>query len=235
MGSVHTFKPQDLGRDQATQAQIREFENFVAFAAHDLRAPIGQMQSLVTLLRQDFVDMGDGKIEVLGHLADVVETSFQVLTDVLDYAQTAQDAMPPEVFELGPLCETQRRMLDRQNRLSLSYPQMRLKADRISLGIVLRNLIDNALRYAGRAHVSVDIDPRQLGPGMLQITVTDDGTGFSDPATAFDWRPGERRTGGYGLRGLKRLLDARGGGIAALPPRQGQGAHIVLQFPGVIL
>lgn len=235
MGSVHKLNTARAVSDKAMQAHLRELENFVAFAAHDLRSPIGQMQSLPELIRDDFVDMGDGKIELLAHLADVVESSFQVLTDVLDYAQTAQEVMPEEVFALAEVLETQRRILDQGGRLQLRYDRVRLRADKVSLGIVLRNLIDNALRYAGEDQVKVEIRLRDLRDHQVEFVVTDNGKGFDDPARAFEWKQQTKRTGGYGLRGLKRLLEARGGGIRALPPPSGRGAHIVLRFPGALM
>ncbi|NRB02346.1 MAG: hypothetical protein HRU30_03695, partial [Rhodobacteraceae bacterium] len=67
--------------------KVKELETFIAFAAHDLRSPIGQMQALVDLIADDFVDMGDGKLQLLEHLSEVAASSYQVLTDVMDYAE----------------------------------------------------------------------------------------------------------------------------------------------------
>ena len=212
--------------------KVKELETFIAFAAHDLRSPIGQMQALVDLIADDFVDMGDGKLQLLEHLSEVAASSYQVLTDVLDYAETGQQEMPAERFCLRDLCQTQAHILDTTNRLTLAVQDVELLADKVSLGIVLRNLIDNALRYAAKKDVHIEIAVFADAPNALRLEVSDDGEGFEDPSAVFEWKAKAKRTGGFGLQGLKRLIEGRGGAIMAVPPVSGQGAHFRIYFPG---
>ena len=60
--------PPPLAPAAGLGSRSAELENFIAFAAHDLRAPFAQMESLLDLIKEDFVDMGDGKLALLHHL-----------------------------------------------------------------------------------------------------------------------------------------------------------------------
>ncbi len=113
---------------------------------------------------------------------------------------------------------------------------MRLDAVRISL--MLRNLLDNALRHnrGNRGPVVLAIEPE---PDHVTISVTDHGEGFSEPelelaGEAF-WRRdrGRSRTrGGFGL-GLylaRRIAQAHGGDLQ-IESRAGEGARISVSIP----
>jgi signal transduction histidine kinase len=110
--------------------------------------------------------------------------------------------------------------------------------DAEQLRTVMRNLLDNAVKYALPDSKAIQVTV-ETGGGMARVRVTDDGVGIPredaerifEPFFRVD-RSRSKESGGYGL-GLsicKRVMEAHGGQIA-LEPGAGRGASFVLSFP----
>jgi len=52
-------------------------------AAHDLRTPMNNVKTMADMLRHDFQDMGDGKLELINMLERVAVKSTNLINDVL--------------------------------------------------------------------------------------------------------------------------------------------------------
>jgi signal transduction histidine kinase len=110
--------------------------------------------------------------------------------------------------------------------------------DAEQLRTVLRNLLENAVKYSrpDSRTIEVSVENHDDGP---TVRVDDDGVGIpaEDAARIFEPffrvdRSRSKESGGYGL-GLsicKRVMEAHGGRIA-LESRNGRGATFVLVFP----
>ncbi|MET0259254.1 MAG: extracellular solute-binding protein, partial [Methylobacterium sp.] len=115
----------------------------------------------------------------------------------------------------------------------------RLDGDRVVLREMLRNLLDNALRYSD-GPVSLFVAPARALSGMadaVEIHVFDRGPGIADAekALVFErFRRGaaaEGRTGsGLGLAIVRRVVAAQGGAIA-LNDRSGGGLTVCVTLP----
>jgi signal transduction histidine kinase len=110
--------------------------------------------------------------------------------------------------------------------------------DALGLRTVLRNLLDNAVKYALPDSRPIELSARRE-PGLLIVAVRDDGPGIPagdlphlfEPFFRVD-RSRSRKTGGYGL-GLsicKRIVEAHGGRLEA-SNNEGRGACFVMSFP----
>ncbi len=103
--------------------------------------------------------------------------------------------------------------------------------DRLAFRRIVANLVDNALRYGGAAHVSIGVQG-----GDVVLTVDDDGPGIPPDQRAFLLEPftrletsRSRTTGGAGL-GLaivNRLVTAQGGSLSIDDAPSGGGRIIV--------
>lgn len=107
--------------------------------------------------------------------------------------------------------------------------------DKTATQIVLRNLLDNAIKHNSGRSITLTISVNPSQPGMFQLVVEDDGAGFPDPAIAFLGGGGPRMDSGFGLMGVRRLVQTRGGDITAEKRSSGQGARVQLTLPGRIL
>lgn len=230
---------QDVTADRAThearisyETVMAEMEQFIALAAHDLRAPMRNIALLADMLREDFVDYGDGKLELITMMEDVATKSMALISDVLSHARAgAPNESAAATFNFAALCRDICDVLDPQGHHSITSTQADLTTDRTALQIVLRNLLDNAIKYGGRAALEIDITVRAAAEGTLAVTLTDNGVGFSDPAIVFLDGGALKIDSGYGLLGVRRLIAARQGEICATNSETG-GAVIRFTLPG---
>ena len=110
-----------------------------------------------------------------------------------------------------------------------------VNADYERMKLVLRNVIDNALKYSSG---KVEIKITENNDDVL-ISVTDKGVGISEEDLKFIFEPfyrsdpsRSRRTGGFGL-GLsicKKVMDAHKGKIE-ISSRVNEGTEVVITFP----
>lgn len=114
-----------------------------------------------------------------------------------------------------------------------NVPQV-IYSDRMALDRILGNLLSNALKYAGRTGVEMQVS---LSPDRdVEFRVCDDGPGFSDQAMArlfqFAARPqdSDQPGSGLGLRIAKDMSDALGGRLE-VRNRAPLGAETTLSLP----
>ena len=220
---------------QSLRTITHEIEDFVAMAAHDLRTPMRNVQQLVDLVLDGFSDLGDGKIEMIKMLGEIATQSADLINDVLAYAHATSATPSHQQFDLGALCNSLQQVLNPSNLHSVSWPNVAIKTDETALQIILRNLIDNAIKHCGAQCCEIQVSVRQSLEGWLEIAIADNGTGFSEPAKVFLNSKKFRVDSGYGLFGIKRLIAARGGSIRAENKSDGRGARVIVTLPGTVM
>lgn len=96
-------------------------------------------------------------------------------------------------------------------------------ADAVSVGVIVNELISNALKYAfpeGRGLVMVEITEKE---GNVVLEITDDGCGFGDDAG--------RGLGSLIVQSMVSALDGRSVRASAADDLQRPGTRWVIQFP----
>lgn len=102
---------------------------------------------------------------------------------------------------------------------------------------VIRNLIDNAIKYTPRGEVRIDLHRTDH---TLQFSVTDSGVGISPDDMARLFTEGGRGkdslkvnvdSTGYGLYIAKQVVDAHGGTIRAQSRGTGTGSTFIVELP----
>lgn len=208
-------------------------EHFIAMAAHDLRAPMRQVQQLAEMLRQCAPDDEADRAELIDMLDDVSARSAALVSEVLSYAQTRGPAASSrEVVELGQLCADVFATLDPMGLHALKCDHRRVETDKTALQIVLRNLVENAIKHGGRERISVSVALDGEDESGLTFVVRDDGRGFDAPSLAFLSGGTFTRECGFGLLGIRQLIESRGGSIRAVRPASGTGAEVRFTLPG---
>jgi signal transduction histidine kinase len=208
-------------------------DQLLADVSHELRSPLTRTKVALELLppseqRSEIATNVAEMERMIGELLELerlrdgrgVRRSRQDLMPVLrEVAQTFHD-MPPGV------------------RLVSSAQEIHVDIDADQVRTVLRNLIENAVKYSLPDSRAVELSATQNGAGAI-IRVTDNGPGIpeSDMPNLFEPffrvdRSRSRKTGGYGL-GLsisKRIIEAHGGTIAA-ENNAGRGASFIISLP----
>ncbi|KIN61366.1 Histidine kinase [Sulfitobacter noctilucae] len=209
-----------------------EMEQFVALAAHDLRGPMRNIALIADMLRDEFVDHGDGKLELMDTLESIALKTMSLITEVLSHVETVAVQASKTVFSFPAMCHDIVSTLDPHHQHVVVSTPATVETDRTALQIVLRNLLENAMKHGGIPHLHIQVDVKIGMAGMLDVTITDNGQGFEKDALKVMNRSEIRAESGYGLFGIKRLISARGGTLAALNLPDGSGAMIRFSLPG---
>ena len=213
--------------------QDRSF--MLAAIGHDLRTPITRLK-----LRAEFVDDEEQRRKML---SDLDELEAMVSAALAVGRDTAIDEPPGEV----DLVELVRTVLEEAadarpevaEKLTYRGPEhLTVRARPFALKRALTNVIGNAVKYGGRASVTLDAATPHAG-GLVTLTVEDDGPGIPPDEMERLFQPFQRlepsrnrETGGMGL-GLtitRNILRAHGG-EATLGNRAGGGARATMTLP----
>jgi len=212
---------------------IRARERLLLDVSHELRSPVTRLKVSLELLSDptmkarmaaDVAEMEImiGELLELERLRDGRGMSFarQNIVSLLGEVAGNYDDRPPRV------------------RLVPTMPEILVDIDRERMRTVIRNLVENAVKYSLPDSHPVEVSAAQNSDRVV-IRVTDDGPGIPEhdmpnlfePFFRLD-RSRSKKTGGYGL-GLsiaKRIVEAHGGSIA-VENNPTRGASFVMSLP----
>ena len=208
-----------------TQRRAVEIKNeFVSMVSHELRTPLTSIAGFTDALRESWEALSSREIEEFlvimrretGHLRDLVEDILVIPR--LETGHLRMDAedldLRKETFDIADLV-----FQDSPMEFDIAIPAaVTVHADLVRLRQVLRNLLENALKYGGD---QVLVDGETSG-NQFQMVVTDNGPGVpeSDRERIFDHfeqlTKGDSRVSqgvGLGLPIARKLVRAMGGDL----------------------
>ena len=211
----------------------------VAWASHDLRTPLANMQAMLEAL-EDGLGEPD---RYLPALRDQVRVLSQLVDDLFELARIDADALTLELQRLpiAPVVSSSLRGVEAEARLRHVSLASDVRLDLTArfapekLERVLMNLLTNALRHTpGDGSVAVRAETLA---GEVRVAVEDTGDGLDaeDRERMFErfWRGDRSRTSqgaGLGLAIARGLVEAHGGRIWA-EDREGGGARVCFTLP----
>ncbi|MBF0875861.1 HAMP domain-containing protein [Gluconobacter cerevisiae] len=202
---------------------------------HDLRTPITRLK-----LRAEFIDDDALRNKVLADL-DEMEA---MVSATLAFGRDSASAEPIVTLDLRALLQTimdeaAESLPDKAEDLFYEPPTVpvRIKARSVALKRALNNLILNALKYGGDAHVTLIPATRPGEKGnTVRILIEDNGPGLPENELERVFEPfvriessRNRETGGTGL-GLaiaRTILHGQGGDVR-LENRTGGGLRVIV-------
>jgi two-component system phosphate regulon sensor histidine kinase PhoR len=211
---------------------------FTAAVSHELRTPLARLLALLETAAlpsanvDELLDQGKAEVENIRELIDDVLFLSELETGRAVVSLTSTSAAPVVREVMGGLAERASRAgvalsvdLDDEAQVPLR-PRM--------LRVVLENLAENAIRYAGDG-VTFSISANRVGDGVV-IVAADDGVGVSaaDLPRLFErfYRADRARASrgtGLGLAIVKHIVTSAGGHVEATSR---QGLEIRITFPG---
>ena len=214
---------------------------FVADAAHELRTPLAvlRVQAQVALRTRDETQRN----AALARLVQGIDRSTRVAEQLLDLARLdelqaddpALRSAPVDVDALVSRAIDSNRSLAerRQVRVQAQVNADAVKGDAGLLGVALRNVLDNALRYSP-AGSSVQVQAAQRGDAVY-LSVTDSGPGLSaqqrqqamEPFVrlAQDDQTSDEAGSGLGLSIVQRICALQNTRFELLGRSSGQGVE----------
>lgn len=209
-----------------------EVETFISLAAHDLQTPLENIERIAEVLREDIDSLGIGDITLIDSLEGIATKATTVISDILGHAQATRSVSQKMTFDAAETCAEIFVLLDPMREHHLQVQPLTIDADRAVVQIILRNLIDNAIRHGGPGRRTIEITVEPVDTESLAFTVLDDGAGFEDPKAVFGPGAAMGNTSGVSLLSIQRLISARGGTILAANRPDGRGAMVRFTLPG---
>ena len=237
VGTANYANTEQLVREAQAHALMlnTEVEHIIGLTAHDLRSPMRNMHNLTDMLREDFVDLGDGKLEIVSLLQKVSANTDSLIGNILDFAHTSGAVEVVEEFRLIPLAREIFSTLDPENNHRAEIEDVKISGDRIATQIALRNLVDNTLKHNKNMQLTIGVDAGSAEDGFFEITVSDNGCGVEDPSTLFNHEAPRVIDNSFGLYAVSRLLRSRGGDISASASPGSSGLRVTFTLPGEIV
>jgi two-component system, sensor histidine kinase len=177
-----TRRLQRLTADLETLNDLKE--KFIAITNHELRTPVGVIRNVAELLEQEV----DGSSEQR-QLVDMLSRSSAQLAEIvaqmheLSHAKSDKLQLQLSRFGLAGLCqevvaECWLTLQKRRLHLTWSIPdELSVTADRVKLKKVLRELVQNAIKFTPDEG-SIAIEAHRDGDSRLRLSVTDSGVGI---------------------------------------------------------
>jgi two-component system OmpR family sensor kinase len=236
-GALHQLQSALAHRDRS-EAEIRQF---IADAGHELRTPLTVIMGYLDVLE-------DGMCEAPAVRQRVVATMRQesrrmrALIEKLIYLARLERGEPgtTQIVDVSAVATRVAESTSVHARAPIAVSaaaNARVVADETDIAEAIRNLLDNAIKYAPGTEVAVSTTVQ--GDDVV-VVVRDRGPGLSeqDQAHAFDrfyrGHGVEAVDGsGIGLAIVKRATE-RAGGTVSVESRQGIGAAFTIRLPRAI-
>jgi len=219
-------------------------KNFLDAVTHELHTPLASLRLYVDTLRGHKLDEAR-RGEFLAIMSEDLERLQRTIDQLLAAAHT--DSRPHrervDLFRLLEECaaEARERHDLAADAIALEVPHgARVRGDPEQLRVVFRNLLDNAVRYAG-AEVHVDVRVRTLSPRRLEIEIADQGVGIPLQAQTTIFGRFQRlsqgavrstRGLGLGLFIVRNVVRAHRGSVRAESEGEGKGSRFLIVLPG---
>jgi len=218
-----------------------ELRQFADITSRDLQAPLQTVAGYTQLLeRRCEGKMGEDTDLLIRRTVEGVDRMQRLIRDLLDYSSVHTHGAPFESVSLdaalGSVLALLQPDIERTQATVTADPLPEVQGDLAQMGRLLRNLIENALKFRGERPPEIHIGAHKRG-GEWQITVRDNGIGV-DPGNRgriFELfqrldKPEEAGGTGVGLAICRRIVERHGGRIW-MEPTPGRGATFVFTLP----
>ncbi len=223
-------KSNELARVNAGLEQANgDLEQYASIISHDLKAP---MRALRYLVEDIEMEVADPKPEAVQAKFDALKAQTRrmadMLTALLDYSSVTSKRLVAEAVDTRALADAVIASMPTRTgmKFSMAGDWPILETLRAPLDLVVRNLVDNAIKHHDRESGAITLTgslTASTGGDFFQIAVEDDGPGI--PADAHDavLMPFRRLLAarnlegqGMGLALVRRTVERLGGTISIM-------------------
>jgi len=219
---------------------LEQKDEFIGQLGHDLKNPLQPLVGLLPMLIEQEKDPSIKEaLEVMNHnveymrelifktlqLAKLRSAKIEFDIENVDLHSEAEGVIKSEGILLKEHDVKVENMIDKKTFVM---------ADKLRLAELLKNLIENAVKYMPKKNSKITIDAEQYKNNFVKISVTDTGIGMTkdqirkifDEFYKADRFSSEVKSSGLGLAICKRIVEKHGGRIWADSPGPDRGSTI---------
>lgn len=248
---------EDITEQKRYQEMIEQSENdlralnakkdkFFSIIAHDLRSPLVGLVGLTDLLKDNYKELSEEKIQhYLKYANEASHNVFKLLENLLEWSksQTGRVEFRPESIDITELIQDAFGVANiaaqskNINLINYAFSEIKLSADKNMVFTVLRNLISNAIKYTPNGG-RIEVDAKQKEQYMV-ISVKDSGVGIPLDKQVklfkieenYSTKGTEKEAGsGLGLIICKEFVEKHGGEIWC-KSEEGNGSTFSFSLP----
>lgn len=221
------------GMTQRLHEMLTAKEQLLQDVSHELRSPLTRMKVALEFVKE---------AQTRSLMQSDIEEMEEIITHILETARVHNDHSRLNLQEVDPT-ELIRDVITIYQKQPPGVIFREIKAlpclaDPEQIKIVLKNVLDNAIKYSRVDSKAVRIST-EAKDGWVVIEIEDNGVGIDPEDLTYIWEPfyradksRTRDTGGYGL-GLslcKTIMEAHGGKID-IRSKPGKGTTVSLAIP----
>ncbi|MEO1050554.1 MAG: PAS domain S-box protein [Bacteroidota bacterium] len=220
-------------------ASNREFKEFAYIISHDLKAPLRAISSLISWIASDYADKFDeeGKKQV-----DLVINRVNRLNNLFDgtltYSRVINRREEVQVFDMQELVAEVMQSIKLNGHISIQIAESmpRIKGERQKIGMVVEQLITNAIDYMDKpqGHIQLGFEQNQ---DKWVFYVKDNGSGIEERHWERIFKifqslksRDEKERVGVGLTLVKKIVEMHGGKVW-LESTAGEGSTFYFSLP----
>jgi signal transduction histidine kinase len=226
-----------LAADLERQRELHRLkDSFLATASHQLRTPLTALRGFSRLLLDTDVPAKD-RAEYIGLVVEQTEEMHTLIEDLITFnrIEAGEFSVKLEPVRLAALIDSTVEGMGPQARhVSIEIdPEIEALADPLRLSQVIRNLVDNAIKYGAPPVTVMGVSE----DGWFRCTVADGGPGLDpmsadaafEPYTRFVSNETMSEAGlGLGLAVVRELISRQGGTVRYRGPAGGFEVRIPL-------
>lgn len=255
-GSVHIAAEQRRGEEMCLRWAIRDISDkknfeemksdFVRLVSHQLKTPVAQVIGLVNNMLSGYAgEIGEKPKQYLLEIERICRRNLSLITELLNVSRVERGAIPLrlEAVLLSELVEPllhSYRMIAEGKGLALTTRAEKtgilVTADVSLAGEVLKNIMDNAIRFTERGEIAILMKEEEHTAGVVEISDTGIGIPAERLAGIFEREnvlagPAKPDGGtGLGLYIARKFMALQNGEIG-VSSEVGTGSTFTLRFP----
>lgn len=236
IGAIESIR--DITEHKVMEQEVRKnaekIKLFAYSVSHDLKSPIIGINGLTRLLHRQYSPVLNEKGRTYcEQILKASEQASALIEEINEYIKTKEIPVHYEEFKPIEVIQMVRDEFDallsiRQINWVQPESTPSIKADRMSLLRVLRNLVDNALKYGGPELTEIRIGYEESDEYHI-FSVTDDGVGIRDADCERVFGLFQRNVTARGVEGtglglaiVKEIAEKHHGKVSAKPgPKKG--------------
>jgi signal transduction histidine kinase len=239
MESLNQSNQQLLQTIEELRAEIVKLQLFINIAAHELRTPIMPIIGYSEILQEEIGERNEIKgiiynakrlDQLAGNILEGTKVENQTLQ--LDKKQfNLKDIIADIVEDYDNLLAVKGR---KDVKLRYEPKDILLVADKVRVGRVISNLLNNAIKFTERGEITISATEFNNNNGSGEVSIIDTGTGLSPtilPKLFSKFVSTDSGGTGLGLFVSRNIVEAHGGRIWAENNDDGKGATFSFVIP----